>query len=278
MSRLATTFGRVSSFIREERPLTDEELFAVAPSIFAEDKHDSRSMRYTYIPTIQVIQGLKKEGFLPFMAVQSKTRIEGKQDFTKHMIRLRHANQIVAPEANEIILINSHDGTSSYQMLAGMFRFVCQNGMVAGDTVDEIRIPHRGDIVDNVIEAAYTIVDEFDAVNEARDIMRSIELSPAESELLATASLALKYDEDKAPIASRQLLIPKRYNDNKTDLWSRFNVIQENLTRGGQRGWTQDGKRTRTRPIQSIDNNVKVNKALWILADGMSKLKQGVAV
>ncbi|EER8463752.1 DUF945 domain-containing protein, partial [Escherichia coli] len=26
------------------------------------------------------------------------------------------------------ILLNSHDGTSSYQMLPGYFRFVCQNG------------------------------------------------------------------------------------------------------------------------------------------------------
>jgi hypothetical protein len=38
------------------------------------------------------------------------------------MLRLRHASQINGAEANEIILLNSHDGTSSYQMLAGQFR------------------------------------------------------------------------------------------------------------------------------------------------------------
>lgn len=258
MSRLGTRFGNVS-FLKADRPLTDEELFRVAPSIFAEDKHDSRSTRYTYIPTIEVLNGLKNEGFFPFMAVQSRTRIEGKQDFTKHMIRLRHADQVKAPEANEIVLINSHDGTSSYQMLAGMFRFVCHNGMVAGDTVDEIRIPHRGDIVDNVIEAAYTIVDEFEAVNESRDLMKSIELNSAEAEIFADAALSLKYDDDNSPIAPKQLLLPKRYEDNKTDLWTRFNVVQENIMRGGQRGINASGKRTKTRPIQSIDNNLKVN-------------------
>ncbi len=49
------------------------------------------------------------------MVAQSKSRIEDKTDFTKHMIRMRHAGQVNAkPEANEIILINSHDGASSY--------------------------------------------------------------------------------------------------------------------------------------------------------------------
>jgi hypothetical protein len=62
------------------------------------------------------------------------------------MIRLRHASQINGAEANEIVLLNSHDGTSSYQMLAGMFRFVCSNGLVCGDTVADVRVPHKGDV------------------------------------------------------------------------------------------------------------------------------------
>ena len=79
--------------------------------------------RYTYIPTIEVLRGLRKEGFEPFMVAQGGSRVEGKAEFTKHMIRMRHAGQVqTRPEANEIILINSHDGASSYQMLAGMFR------------------------------------------------------------------------------------------------------------------------------------------------------------
>jgi len=44
------------------------------------------------------------------------------------MIRLRHASQITGTEANEIVLLNSHDGTSSYQMSAGMFR-LCHAAM-----------------------------------------------------------------------------------------------------------------------------------------------------
>lgn len=95
------------------------------------------------------------------MVCQTRVRQEGRRDFTKHMIRLRHASQINGREANEIILLNSHDGTSSYQMLAGMFRFVCQNGLVCGDTVADVRVPHKGDVAGHVIEGAYAVLDGF---------------------------------------------------------------------------------------------------------------------
>lgn len=222
-----------------------------------------------------MIDGLRKEGFHPFMVAQSRSRIEGKSEYTKHMLRLRHVNDIVKDEASEIILINSHDGTSSYQMLAGVFRFVCQNGMVSGDTIEDIRIPHRGDIVHNVIDAAYTIVDDFENVHSSIENMKSTHLLLPEAEVLAEAALSLKYEEiQKAPISPMQLLTPRRSSDNKDDLWTSFNRIQENIMKGGQRGKTATGKRTSTRAIQSIDNNVKLNKALWILADKMADLKK----
>lgn len=271
---LSTRFGRNFTMEKQTTPLTDDQLFRVAPSIFAEGKHDSRSDRYTWIPTIEVLNGLRKEGFQPFMALQSKSRIEGKSEFTKHMLRLRRPDEITAGEANEIILINSHDGTSSYQMLSGVFRFVCQNGMVSGDTVEDIRVPHRGNIVDNVVEAAYTIRDAFEVVNEQKEVMKLTSLNKDEAEIFARAAISLKYDEDHEPFAARKLLDAKRYEDQGTDIWSRFNVVQENLMRGGQAGRSSNGNRTTTRPINSIDGNVKLNRALWILADEMAKLKQ----
>ena len=104
---LATRFARNTFVVRSETPLAEDAMRQAAPSIFAQGKHASRSDRYTYIPTIEVLRGLRKEGFEPYMVAQSKSRIEGKTDFTKHMIRMRHAAQVGArPEANEIILIN----------------------------------------------------------------------------------------------------------------------------------------------------------------------------
>lgn len=276
--KLATTFNN-SNVLRKNVPLTDDELFRIAPSIFAPEAHESRSQKYVYIPTIEVLNGLKKEGFEPFMVAQSRSRIEGKSEFTKHMLRLRHKNTIESKEAYEIILINSHDGTSSYQMLAGLFRFVCHNGMICGDNIQDIRIPHRGNITDNVIDAAYEIVEDFDNVDESIEEMKSTQLLLPEQVSFAKAALSLKYDElENAPIAPEQLLTARRwedkFNDNNNTVWGSFNKIQENLIKGGLRGKTANGNRTTTRATKSIDNDVKLNKALWILADEMAKLKK----
>ena len=120
---LASRFASRSPVLRSDSPLSDDQIHRVAPSIFAEAPHESRSQRYAYIPTATVLTELRKEGYQPFMVTQTRTRHEDRRDYTKHMIRRRHASQMSARgEANEIILLNSHDGTSSYQMLAGMFR------------------------------------------------------------------------------------------------------------------------------------------------------------
>ena len=85
---LATRFARSTTVVRSEAPLSEDQMRLAAPSIFAAAKHASRSDRDTYIPTIDVLRGLRKEGFEPFMVAQGKSRIEGKTEYTKHMIRI----------------------------------------------------------------------------------------------------------------------------------------------------------------------------------------------
>ena len=92
--QLASRFTPQSPVLRSEYPLSDDQIRAVAPSIFAQAPHGSRSERYSYIPTATVLQELRGEGFQPFMVCQTRVRQEGRRDFTKHMIRLRHASQI----------------------------------------------------------------------------------------------------------------------------------------------------------------------------------------
>ena len=276
---LATRFARNTFVVRSEAPLLEDQMRRAAPSIFATDKHISRSDRYTYIPTIEVLRGLRKEGFEPFMVAQSKSRIEGKTEFTKHMIRMRHATQVqTKPEANEIILINSHDGASSYQMLAGMFRFVCCNGLVVGDVVDDIRIPHKGNIEDEVIEGAFRVLDEFQAAETSTDAMKGVELRLDEQRAFASAALALRYGDRSdgqlpAPVTAEQLMEARRLEDVGNSLWTTFQRVQENAMRGGQPGRSTQGRRIRTREVGSIDRNVSLNRALWVLAEEMKNLK-----
>lgn len=272
---LLTTKFRPNNLVRSNVPLLDNTIARVAPSIFAPSAHESRSERYSYIATIDVLNGLRQEGFQPFMACQTRVRDTNKREYTKHMIRLRHASQITRAQANEIILVNSHDGSSSYQMLAGVFRFVCHNGLVCGDTVGDVRIPHKGNVVDRVIEGAYFILDRFQLVDEQRDAMRAITLNPSEQNAFAHAALALRYDlqQASAPITETQLLHPRRYEDQGSDLWTVFNRVQENLTKGGLHARTAHGRRSRTRPVTGVTQDIKLNRALWVLADEMRRLK-----
>ena len=282
-AHLATRFARNTRVVRSEVPLTEDQMRAAAPSVFAEGKHASRSERYTYIPTIEVLRGLRKEGFEPFMVAQGASRIEGKAEFTKHMIRMRHAGQVqTRPEANEIILINSHDGASSYQMLAGMFRFVCCNGLVVGDVVEDIRIPHKGNIQGEVIEGAFRVLDQFDVVEQHAEVMKALPLEPREEIAFATAALALRFGESPveetgghrpAPITAEQLNEPRRIDDIGHNLWATFQRVQENVMRGGQHGRSVQGRRLQTRPVGSIDRGVSLNRALWMLAEEMRQIK-----
>lgn len=280
---LATRFAHHTRVIRSDRPLSEEQMRDAAPSIFAAGKHASRSARYTYIPTIDVLRGLRAEGFEPFMVAQGASRVEGKAAFTKHMIRMRHAGQVqTRPEANEIILINSHDGASSYQMLAGMFRFVCCNGLVVGQVVEDIRIPHRGNVQVDVIDGAFRVLDEFAAVEEHMAAMKALPLERPEQAAFATAALALRFGERgiaetgghrPAPITAEQLLEVRRPEDENDSLWTTFQRVQENAIRGGQTGRSVQGRRLRTRAVGSIDRGVSLNRALWMLAEEMRKLK-----
>lgn len=273
--QLASRFNGNQTSFRSNVPLTNEQILKVAPSIFAEEKHASRSERYTYIPTIEILNGLRNEGFSPFMVCQSRARDQSKREHTKHMVRLRHAGQIDGAEANEIILLNSHDGSSAYQMLAGLFRFVCANGIVCGETHSDIRVRHSGKVVDNVIEGACRVLDDFAEVADQRDGMKALTLNDGEQAAFARAALALRYDtaEMPAPITERQLLRANRSDDDAGDLWTTFNRVQENMLRGGLRGRTATGKTSTTRAISSIDQNVKLNRGLWVLAEEMRKLK-----
>lgn len=275
--RLATRFGRNSHQISGREALDNETLYRHVPSIFAREAHDSRSERYVYVPTIEIVEGLRREGWFPFFAVQAVPRDDERMGHAKHMLRLRRDDGIGKQEAAEVIIVNSHDGTSAYQMFAGVLRFVCTNSVIAGERFEEVRVPHKGGIQDQIIEGVYTVAEDFPRLIDATEGMKDTRLSSDEQRVLAEASLVARYGEDESPVRPDQIIAPRRREDVGQSLWQTFNVIQENLIRGGVDGrrQTSDGRirRSRTRAINGIDQNVGLNRALWTLAEGMQRLK-----
>lgn len=268
-------------------PISEADLRKFVPSIFAVEAHESRSDRYTYIPTIDILNGLRKEGFDIVRAQQSRTRDASKREFTKHMIRFRHRGTL-APRAvgdvfPEVVLVNSHDGTSAYQISAGLFRLACLNGMVVADgTIDCVKVPHKGDVLSQVVQGSMGVLGQTGIAIEAAGSWRQIEMSRDERGIFADAVRTLRFGDAEGnvdtPITAEQLLIPRRVSDQPRDLWTTFNVAQENVIRGGVTAEFRDPttgrrRRTTTREVKGIDADVKLNKALWTLAEKMAELK-----
>jgi hypothetical protein len=258
---------------RSATPLSNDQISLYAPSVLAESAHESRGERYTFIPTISVIDGLRKEGFQPYEVRQTRVRDLSKRDHTKHMVRMRHESSIVGDEVPEIILLNSHDGSSSYQLLAGIFRFVCSNGLIAGDVFNDVRVRHSGNVVDDVIEGSFRVLENTNEIVDRIESYKGITLSAPEQQVFANAALQLRWDAEEAPVEAERLLAPKRWADNKSDLWTTFNRVQENMIKGGVRGRSTTGRRLSTRAVGGVSENVKLNRALWTLADGLAGLK-----
>jgi hypothetical protein len=264
--------AKQSSF-RSASPLSNGQIAYHTPSVMADAPHHSRGAKYAFIPTIQVIEGLRLEGFLPYEVRQTQVRDMTKVDATRHMVRLRHATQVnVREEVPEVILLNSHDGSSSYQIMAGVFRYVCSNGIIAGDMFSNVKVRHSGNVVGDVIEGATRVLEDAVAIGSRIDEFKAITLDTKEQTAFAAAALQLRWG-DAPPVLADRVLRPARWQDHKNDLWTTFNRIQENLINGGVSGRGANGRRMTTRAVGGVTENVKLNKALWTLADTMAALK-----
>lgn len=263
------------------RALTLDQIRVAAPSVFAEQPFHAMSQRYRFFPTSQVVEGLIDHGFLPVRAQQSRSRIEGKTDFTKHLLRFRHRDMTEVArdsEVPEIVLVNSHDGSSTYQISLGMYRVLCTNGLVVKSAgIEEVKVRHSGrqNLIDDVIEASYTVLSQAPKVLEQVTTWKQLQLSPPEQAVFAEAALEVR--ESALTVEPAQVLRSRRiddgYADVERDVWRTMNVVQENLIRGGVRGQNEQGQRRRLRGVASVDGDVRLNRGLWILAERMAELK-----
>lgn len=288
-----SVYTNTARFDNQARALTEDELFKLAPSIFAVDKHDSRSDRFQPIPTIEVVRGLAKEGFSVVGARQSKSRDESRRDFTKHLLRIRkidhEANLQVGDTVFEMIMKNANDGTAAYDLMAGLFRIRCTNSLVSQvGSLDSTKVRHGGTaegVIGKVIDGTFRVMQTAETLMAAPQDWGRAVMNPDEKLILARAAHIVRFGDEPAASAEAiqpsQFLLPKRSDDRANDLWTTFNVVQENTIKGGLHGRYRDAdnrlRNTSTRQIKGIDQDVKLNKALWLLGEEMARLK-GVAI
>lgn len=263
--------------------LSNAKLAEMVPSIFTDHKHKSRTDRYIHMPTIEVIDQLRKAGFVPVQAFESRIKPKSKlgtykerRPFAKHLIRLRERKWLdveakVDTLIPDIIMTNAHDGTSAFKLEGGLYRLVCSNGLViCSESFGNIRVPHSGKIAEKVTEGAKILCDHLPEVVRVTKEWDKIKLTDRQRNKLAKDALDLRF-HSAPPITVAQALEARRNTDEAPTLWRTYNVLQENLLTGGQTGTSPNGRAVHTRRVTSVNNSLYYNRGLWQLAERIAE-------
>lgn len=261
-------------------PLTNQQIIEMVPAVGAINPHHNVSSRYSFIPTYEAIDILRDTGWQPIAAKQCGVRKEERVGFQKHMIRFKYLTDLQTEmnreERIDLVLYNSHDRGCAFNLMASIWRKVCGNGLMVSSNLLNFKHRHIGFNQNEFIESANKIASHAGLIAERINEFKSIDLENGERTAFAQVAINYAYGEN-SPIVPAKVLYERRYDDNGKDLWTTYNVIQENIMKGGSRYFKRDSnnrlRRGTTRKIKSLDRDIKLNKALWSLTERMAELK-----
>lgn len=251
--------------------LTEKQLKDYCPAIWAKEPRSDVSARYGFIPTYEILEAMHDAKLEP-VEVRNYARKNSKDlRFTQHMVRFRQAGKldarVVGDVVPQVVLLNSHDRSARFQLYGGLFRLVCANGLLVSenDLVAPYVVRHTKSAVEEVVGMAKQIIEHHGKIFQHVKLMRDITLTPRQRTAFAKSALELR-PARPGLIAPDALLAPRRKEDEAPTLWNTFNVVQENLTKGGVPGATATGRRVQTGEIRSIEADMKLNAGVWSLA------------
>lgn len=298
--------------------MNDRPIIDLAPykSINATHEHSHLSEKYSFVPTTRIIDLLDKEGWRPMSITENRVRTVDKLGYQKHMLRFRHEAHLDGSNLKgglipEVVLTNSHDGSTAFQIMAGIFRIVCGNGLIVADSMfAAFSIKHIGFRDEDIINATYSVAKETPRIMDRVHQFQSLTLKKDEQWAFAEMASQVRFpqlasvaensgdimlvNEDgnvkggNRKILVEELLKPRREEDAKPTLWNTYNIIQEKFVRGEPKKdedafnntWLFNPTRSRhqrTRGIKNIHENIRINRILWALTEKMAELKSGVA-
>lgn len=259
--------------------LTREDIKKSAPAVFATKPANKLSDRYVFIPTHTILDQFEQEGWVPVKANQARTKKDDSAE-RQHIVRLANPSYTpVMPEVGsitpQIILKNSHNGTSGIQLDIGLFRLVCSNGLVVCNTqFAQIKRRHMGidreEVMKVIYEAGRELPDIWSKIND----YRSINLTNSQRMDFAKQTIKMNWGENSV-IEPEQLLVARRSADQGDDLFTTYNILQENIVKGGvMYNNPRTGRLRRTRAIKDSQRDLMLNKNLWMLMEGFRTTKR----
>lgn len=260
-----------------------EELKEIAPSIFTEKGSDKTSSKYTHIPTDRVIKDLELLGW----GVVDAKEVNARQDkgYQKHLVVFRNPDVSINKKSTnvdgevfedivfpQILVTNSHDGKNSFKFQAGLYRMVCENGLVIADQqFEDYTIRHMGYDFEALQGVIKDMISNLDLTVESMNKMRKIELDENQQFEFAKKLLDIRVEGTDNLYREEQIgdiLVPQRKEDFGDDLWSVFNRVQENIVEGNFKYYNAKtlGTERQARPIKNFKQDMDVNKKLFSAA------------
>lgn len=259
------------------KPLTNEQLKAKAPSLFQDQPYHEVSSKYHFIPTIEIIEQLRAENWYPINVSEAGVRDLEKDGFQQHYVRFQHFSDLINPNANvvELLLFNSHDRSKAFTISAGIYRYVCSNGLVIADSVfNSYKIKHLGERENDVIDAVNKITQVKPKLLSKISKFESITLNQNEKESFLQSALPLRFENHLKLDNPNELLTPLRDEDKKDDLYTVLNILQENFLSSKVSGYNKEtNRRFTSKQITSISKDVEINKGLWDIAERIASIK-----
>lgn len=247
--------------------ITLDQLKEVAPSIFATSASPKVSNRYSFVPTVDIVENFQREGW-----DISSARQMGKGIHSLHEIKFRNGDlPKVGDTLVEAIIRNSHNGMSTLSVSAGLFRLVCSNGLtVATSSADSFKVRHAGFELDDVKRITEDFAKKLPLIEGSVNRMMERELTIDEKLDFVKESANFRWKVGSVPTLDyEQILTPNRKEDEGDSLWQVFNVVQEKWIRGEVEYNTQRGRKTKLKTINDILNSNRINTQLWELAETM---------
>ena len=254
--------------------MTKEQMREAAPAVFTMTPSDEVSKHYTHIPTTKVIDDMELLGWGVVDVKEVKARKAKTRGVQKHMVVFRNPDVVINGEDGDtvfpqILLTNSHDGKNAFTFTAGLFRMICENGLVISTTqFEDVKMRHMGYTFEDLQVNIRDMVERLPLTVESMNKMKEVEMGEQAALEFAKKALGTRFDEkqmNRIQIDLNELLKPTRKEDMGNDVWSVFNVVQEKIIEGDFE-YISGTKVRKARKVKNFKQDQKINMELFDLA------------
>ena len=245
-----------------------------AKSVFTDKAGPSTSEKFTHIPTHKVIEDMEQLGWGVVDAKEVKARAKNSIGFQKHLVVFRNPDVVINGADGDtvfpqILLTNSNDGKNAFTFTAGLFRMVCENGLVVStQEFENVKMRHMGYTFEELQKQIRAMVEQLPLTVESMNKMKQVQLDEEQAKAFAKKALTTRFEEDQVEAMDfnlDELLEPTRPEDKGNDLWSVFNVIQEKIL-SGDFTYMSGARIRKARKVKNFKQDLDINQKLFAMA------------